>query len=83
METVNILAARNTLSRLVAVASAGEDVVIAKRGVPVARLVAIESTTHSASAAAAWLTMNHVPKRAARPPAELDEQIASERAGWE
>jgi prevent-host-death family protein len=38
---VNILEAKSNLSRLIRSAQAGEDVVIANRGVPVARLVAI------------------------------------------
>jgi prevent-host-death family protein len=38
---VNILEAKNNLSHLIRSAQAGEDVVIANRGVPVARLVAI------------------------------------------
>jgi prevent-host-death family protein len=83
METVNILAARNNLSQLVAVASAGEEVIIAKRGVPVARLVAIEPVVHSAARAAEWLTVNHVPSHAARSADKLDAQIAAERSGWE
>ncbi|MBG6055413.1 prevent-host-death family protein [Salinibacterium sp. CAN_S4] len=83
METVNILAARNNLSQLVAAASAGEEVVIAKRGVPVARLVAIEPEVHSAARAAEWLTVNHVPPHATRSAEDLDAQIAAERTGWE
>jgi len=38
---VNIPEAKNQLSRLIGAASRGEDVVIAKRGVPVARLVPV------------------------------------------
>ena len=85
MEPVNILDARNNLSRLIAVASGGEDVVISKRGVPVARLVAVgdASPEHTGANAARWLSMNHVPAHAARATAELDEQIAAERSSWE
>ncbi len=39
---VNVHAAKTELSRLVARAAAGEDIVIAKAGEPVARLVAYE-----------------------------------------
>ncbi len=42
MATVNIGQAKTELSRLVALALAGEDVEIARDGVPVVRLVAIE-----------------------------------------
>ena len=41
MKIVNLHAAKTHLSRLVAEAAAGEDVVIAKAGRPVARLVPI------------------------------------------
>lgn len=83
MEPVNILDARNNLSQLVAAAGNGEDVVIAKRGTPVVRLVAIDPPVRSAGAAARWLTTNPAPARPSRSQAELDEQIARERAGWE
>ena len=42
MKTVNIHAAKTHLSRLIEEVHAGEEVVIAKAGRPVARLVAIE-----------------------------------------
>ena len=86
MDPVNILDARNNLSRLVAAASGGEDVVISKRGIPVARLVAVDEVSlpeHTAGLAARWLSTNLVPVHAARSAAELDEQIAAERGGWE
>ena len=41
METVNIHEAKTHLSRLIAKAAAGEDVVIAKAGKPVVRLTAL------------------------------------------
>lgn len=86
MEPVNILDARNTLSQLVTAAGNGEDVVIAKRGTPVVRLVPVVdegAAVHSAGAAARWLTTNPAPVREAASPAELDERIARERADWE
>ena len=39
MRTVNIYAAKTQLSRLVEAAAAGEEIIIAKAGKPVARLV--------------------------------------------
>ncbi|MGV8858594.1 type II toxin-antitoxin system Phd/YefM family antitoxin [Rhodoglobus sp.] len=82
---MNILEARNTLSRLVAAVSDGDEVVIAKRGKPVARLVpAVEIVSeHTAAQAAEWLTRNPVPSHPARAADELDRQIAAEREGWE
>lgn len=44
MTTVNIGQAKTELSRLIALALAGEDVEIAKDGVPVVRLVPLEQT---------------------------------------
>ena len=43
MKTVNMHAAKTHLSRLVEEAAEGEDIVIAKAGRPVARLVALEA----------------------------------------
>lgn len=85
MKRVNILDARNNLSKLVAAASAGEDIVIANRGKPVARLVSVDDDppTHTAGSAAAWLVSNPVPREASRSIAALEQQIASEREGWE
>ncbi len=45
MSTVNIREARARLSRLVAQAERGEDVVIARRGKPAVRLVACKPST--------------------------------------
>ena len=42
MKTVNIHAAKTQLSRLVEDAAAGEEIVIAKAGKPIARLTAID-----------------------------------------
>lgn len=42
MTTVNIHAAKTNLSKLVDQAAAGEEIVIARAGKPVARLVALE-----------------------------------------
>lgn len=48
MTTVNIGQAKTELSRLIALALAGEDVEIARDGVPVVRLVALEQATPGA-----------------------------------
>lgn len=49
---VNMLEAKNQLSRLVKAAQAGEEVIIANHGVPAARLVAVESAEPALSLAA-------------------------------
>lgn len=86
MEKINILDARNNLSRLVAAAGRGEEVIIAKRGVPVARLVPVDADLppeHRAAQVSDWLATHLVPVHASRTATELEDQIASEREGWE
>jgi prevent-host-death family protein len=84
MEPVNILDARNRLSQLIAAAMDGEDVVIAKRGRPVVRLVPIDDgADHTGAELARWLTANPATTSYPRGPEDLDEQIARERAAWD
>ena len=45
MKTVNIHEAKTHLSKLLAQVAAGEEVVIAKAGTPIARLVPVSGTT--------------------------------------
>jgi prevent-host-death family protein len=45
MQTVNIHAAKTHLSRLLDAAAAGEEIVIARAGRPIARLVPLEAAT--------------------------------------
>jgi prevent-host-death family protein len=52
----NMLEAKNKLSKLVQAALAGEDVVIADKGVPVVRLVKIGAQDH-ARKPGAWSTL--------------------------
>lgn len=47
MRTVNLHAAKTHLSRLVEAAAGGEEIVIAKSGKPMARLVPLEPRTQS------------------------------------
>jgi prevent-host-death family protein len=46
MQTVNIHAAKAQLSRLVDEAAAGQEIVIARAGSPVAKLVPLEASSH-------------------------------------
>jgi len=82
---VNILEAKTRLSELIRSVEAGEEVVIANRGRPVARLVAPaaqEPERGSARAILDWLRRNPLPAHARRTPKEIDTAIAEERAGW-
>ena len=86
---VNILEAKNRLSRLIKSAQLGEEVVIANRGVPVARLVpagetsAAVSATGSARAILDWLERHSLPDYARRSSAEIDAAIEQARRSWD
>ncbi|MBV8736381.1 MAG: type II toxin-antitoxin system prevent-host-death family antitoxin [Alphaproteobacteria bacterium] len=86
---VNILAAKNRLSQLVKAAQAGEDVVIANRGEPVARLVPVgpapQAKTDAGSARAIldWLKNHTLPAYARRSAEEIDAAIDEERREWD
>lgn len=86
---VNILDAKNQLSRLVKAAQAGEEVIIANRGEPVARLVAVTSPSASSPAPGSgaalldWLASNPLPAHLRRTHAEIDAEIEAERASWD
>jgi len=54
MKTVNIHAAKTHLSRLLEEAAAGEEIIIAKAGKPVARLVPFEKKTDVESTLGMW-----------------------------
>lgn len=86
---VNILEAKNKLSRLVKRAQAGEEVVIANRGKPVARLVPMEGSATrepplgSAERILDWLARNRLPEHNRRTAKEIDADIKAERAAWD
>jgi prevent-host-death family protein len=84
---VNILEAKNRLSQLIKSAEAGEEVVIANRGEPVARLVPVREpptpTAGTARAILGWLEAHPLPPYARRSANEIDAAIAEERASWE
>ena len=86
---VNILEAKNRLSQLIKAAQAGEEVVIANRGQPVARLVPTQTEPAAGEAAGSgraildWLARHPLPPYARRSAEEIDAAIAQERAAWE
>jgi prevent-host-death family protein len=86
---VNILEAKNRLSQLIKSAQAGEDVVIANRGEPVARLVATApqprapALVGSGPGLVAWLAANPLPAHLQREHEGIEAQIAEEREGWD
>lgn len=85
---VNILEAKNRLSELIRCVQAGEDVVIANRGRPVARLVAeggpsLGGSTTSGQTILDWLADHPLPAYAQRTAAEIDARIEEERNAWD
>lgn len=85
---VNVLDARNRLSQLIKAAQAGEDVVIANRGRPVARLSAIvaedleEAPIGSSARILAWLDQ-HPLLTNTRSVYEIESAIQAERDAWD
>jgi prevent-host-death family protein len=84
---VNILEAKNRLSQLIRSVQAGEDVVIANRGEPVARLVPateppVQPDVGSAVTVLEWLRNHRLPPYARRSTEEIDAAIQEERESW-
>jgi prevent-host-death family protein len=82
---VNILEAKSQLSKLIKSAQAGEEVIIANRGEPVARLVATSTLLRAGRAPdfLKWLESNPLPVYAQRSAAEIDATIEAERNAWD
>jgi prevent-host-death family protein len=90
MIKVNVLEAKNRLSELLRAVQRGEEVVIANRGEPVARLVPAagaaaqdEPPVGSAAAILKWLDENPLPESLRRTAEEIDANIATEREAWD
>jgi prevent-host-death family protein len=86
---VNILEAKNRLSALIKAVQAGDDVVIANRGEPVARLVPIGKAEPARAAAGSgkaivdWIKNHVLPDYARRSADEIDTAIELERQAWD
>ena len=86
---VNILEAKNRLSQLIKSAQRGEEVVIANRGEPVARLVPTGKPSSTAAetgkgrAILDWLAAHPLPHYARRSAEEIDAAIEDERQSWD
>ena len=86
---VNVLEAKNRLSQLIRAAQAGEEVIIANRGEPAARLVGIRKDEaeelprgHPKRILAA-LEKYRVPEHLRRSKEEIDADIQAERDAWD
>jgi prevent-host-death family protein len=81
---VNVLEAKNQLSQLIRLAQAGDQVIIANRGAPVAQLIPIQAASPSQDRNfLKWLASNLLPAHAQRSAQEIDAAIADERAAWD
>ncbi len=79
---VNILEAKSQLSQLIKAAQAGEEVIIANRGEPVAHLVPVAAANREGSFLQ-WLRDNPLPAHAQRTHAEIEATIQAEREAWD
>lgn len=75
---VSVREARDNLSQLIKDAQAGEDVVIANHGQPVARLVPV---ARQGVQLGEWLQTN--PPSVGRSAEEIDSYLSAERDSWE
>ena len=86
---VNVLEAKNNLSRLIKRVQAGEEIVIANRGEPVARLIPASPAPPArprrgnGAAILAWLDNHPLPAYARRSAEEIDAAIDEERRAWD
>ncbi|MCC5870722.1 MAG: type II toxin-antitoxin system prevent-host-death family antitoxin [Gammaproteobacteria bacterium] len=82
---VNILDAKNQLSELLKKAQRGEEIIIANRGQPVARLVPVSSNAPAGGKRnfLAWLDAHPLPPHRTATAAEIDAAIEAERAAWD
>jgi len=85
---VNILEAKNRLSQLIKSVQAGEEVVIANRGEPVARLVPAHGVSKkghvgSGQTILGWIRSHPLPAYARRSAEEIDASIQEQRESWE
>ncbi|WP_144783453.1 type II toxin-antitoxin system Phd/YefM family antitoxin [Microbacterium sp. BH-3-3-3] len=77
----NVLEARNSLSKLIADVESGVEVTIARRGVPVAKIVPIDyAPPRGGNAFAQWLEAHPLTPERARPVDEIEAIIAENRA---
>jgi prevent-host-death family protein len=82
---VNILDAKNQLSQLVRRAQAGEEIVIANRGLPVVRLVPVSAAEAAGEPPGllAWLERHPLPASARRTEQAIDAAISEESDAWD
>ncbi|MFT4248941.1 MAG: type II toxin-antitoxin system prevent-host-death family antitoxin [Pseudomonas sp.] len=84
---INILDAKTRLSELLNAVQAGGEVVIAKRGRPVARLVPVAPPADDEGARSegivTWLRSHPLPTHARRSAEAIAQALAEESAAWD
>ncbi len=85
---VNILEAKSRLSQLIKQAQAGEEVIIANRGEPVARLLPTDAPALRKGESRPrdflrWLAENPMPTYAQRSATDIDAAVEEARGAWE
>ena len=83
---LNTLEAKNRLSELIRLAQSGDEVVIANRGVPVARLLPVETPGAGLGHAQDildWLDRHPLPPHARRSADDIDKGLGTEPLGWD
>ena len=84
---VNVLEAKNSLSQLIRSAQAGEDVLIANRGQPVAKLVPVSQSAATSGEARGgfleWLRNHPLQAHLQRSHEGIEAGIVGEREAWE
>lgn len=78
----NVLEARNQLSKLIDAAAAGEEVVIAKRGKPVVKIVQIDDDPPLGSPELLRRVFERFPPIQGRSIEEVEEEIRWAKLGW-
>ncbi|MCS5716959.1 type II toxin-antitoxin system prevent-host-death family antitoxin [Herbiconiux sp. CPCC 205763] len=81
MESYDMLNARNQFAKLIARAEAGEEVVVSRRGKPVAKIVRFveEPEYFTGKTFVEWLEANPLPEHLRKTPEEIDAIIADLR----
>ena len=78
-ESVNVYQAKTHLSQLLDRAAAGEEIIIARAGRPVARLVALADSSSRRRAPGAWRGRVSISDDFDELPAEIDSAFRGER----
>ena len=85
MASHSVLDARNNLSRLIADARSGIEVIITNRGVPVAQITPVAPVDAPLTGVTLvdWIESNPLPARLVRSSDDIDAQIRELREAWE